>query len=56
MDKVRQDLTGKEFSQSRVVDPGDLVEETRSVHPSLGHKKMKMGVKIDPKRGLFTVA
>jgi len=31
-DKISQDLAGKELSQSRVVEPGDLMEEACPVH------------------------
>jgi hypothetical protein len=47
-DQKRKNPSSEEFSQSRVVDPRDFMEETRLVHPALGHQEMEMGVKIHP--------
>jgi hypothetical protein len=47
-DKIGENLAAEELSQSRVVDPGDLMEEDRLVHPVLGHQEMEVGVKIHP--------
>jgi hypothetical protein len=44
-DKRGEDLPGEELSQSRVVDPWDLVEDARLVHSALGHQEMEVGVK-----------
>ena len=47
-DEKRQDLAGEDLGQARVVDPGDPMEDTRLVHPTLRHQKMEVDVKIDP--------
>jgi len=46
-DKIGQDLAGKDLSQPRVVDPGDLTEEAGLVHSALSHQEMEAGVEID---------
>jgi len=42
MDQEIKNLAGKEIRQSRVIDPGDLVEDPGLVHPALGHQEMEM--------------
>jgi hypothetical protein len=41
-DKIGQDLTAEELRQARVVEPGNLVEAARLVHPALGHQEMEV--------------
>ena len=48
VDQKPKNLPSEELSQSRVVDPGDLMEEARLVHSALGHQEMEMRVAIDP--------
>ena len=45
-DKKRRHLAGEDLRQPRVVDPRDLMEDARLVHPALRHQKMEVGVKI----------
>jgi len=46
--KHRQHLAGEDLRQPRVVDPRNLVKDTRLVRPALGHQVMEMGVEINP--------
>ena len=41
-DEKRQDLPGEDLGQPQVVDPRDLMEDARPVHPTLGHKIMQV--------------
>jgi len=43
-DKIGQDFSGEEIRQSRVVDPGDLVEDPGLIHSALGHQEMEVGI------------
>jgi hypothetical protein len=47
MDKKTEDLAGEKFRQSRVVDPGHLVDDARIIHSALRHQEMKVGAEID---------
>jgi len=47
-DKHRQNLAGKDISETRVVDPRDLMKDTFLVRPALGRQVMEMGVEINP--------
>jgi hypothetical protein len=46
-DKHRQDLASEDLGDTRVVDPGDLMEDPRLVHPALRHEKMQVRVEIE---------
>jgi hypothetical protein len=46
VDQKPKNLASEEFGQSRVIDPGDLMEEACLVHSTLDHQEMEMGVKI----------
>jgi hypothetical protein len=46
-DEKRQDLAGEDVGQPRVVNPRDLMENSRLVHPALRHQKMQMGMEIE---------
>jgi len=48
MDEETKNLAGKELSQSRVVEPGDLMEEARLVHSAVGDQEMEVRMDIDP--------
>ncbi len=37
-DKERQHLSGEDLLESRVVDPGDLMEDAPTVRAALGYK------------------
>jgi hypothetical protein len=47
-DEHRQDLPGEELGQTGVVDPRDRVEDAVLIHPTLGHQKVEVRVKIYP--------
>jgi len=47
-DKIGKNLAAEELRQSRVIDPGDLMEEAHIVHPALGHQEMEVRMHIDP--------
>ena len=52
-DKISENLSAEELGQSRVVNPGDLMEDPGLIHSALGHQEMEMGVKIYRDRPLF---
>jgi hypothetical protein len=47
-DKHRQDLPGEDLGQPRVVDPRDLMEDTRFIRAALGHQEMEVRVVANP--------
>jgi hypothetical protein len=48
MNQEPKNLAAEELRQARVVDPGDLMEDTYLVHSALGHQEMEVGVEINP--------
>lgn len=46
-DKNREELTAEELRRARVIDLGDLVEDTCLVHSALGHQQMEVRVEVD---------
>ena len=47
-DKHRQHLAGEDLGEPHVVDPRDLMEDSRLVHAALGRQEMEVHVKVDP--------
>jgi hypothetical protein len=46
-DQKPQNLPGEDLLQPLVVEPWDLMEDARLIHPALGHQEMEMRVEID---------
>jgi|GEM_PF-2075624 len=46
-DKVDQDFFGEENLEPRIIDEGDLMENTCFIHSAHGHQEMEAGMEID---------